>query len=109
MNFLSHYYLHNNSNNNYFTVGLTIPDLLGFHSVRIRISQKFLEKIYLEEKNDSIKSFIYGMMTHLSVDRWFHNSAYFNNKMLFLQDNYILFNKKEGKLPNFYGDCRIIS
>ena len=102
MNFLSHYYLHNDQNDNYFTVGLTIPDLLGFHSRSIRITNKFLKQIGLIEKDKNIKSFIAGMMVHLFLDKWFHNLDFFKEKVSFLQDYYRKFNDNKDKLPHFF-------
>jgi hypothetical protein len=87
MNFLSHYYLHRNNDNN-FTVGLTVPDLLGFHSARVRVTEYFLKQAYLTHKDISLKASIEGMLIHLRVDRWFHNSAFFRDKQIFLKDNY---------------------
>ena len=102
MNFLSHYYLHRDPEDNYFTVGLTVPDLLGFHTRRVRVTKKYL-KNFLEKENDArIISHIHGMMLHLDLDRWFHNSDFFKEKIIFLQNSYINFNSEGSDLPHFY-------
>jgi hypothetical protein len=89
MNFLSHYYLHRIPDDNDFTVGLTAPDLLGFHSERVRVTEKYLTEA-LENSDDSeTKSCIRGMLIHLKVDKWFHGSGFFREKTVFLKDRYV--------------------
>ncbi len=102
MNFLAHYYFHNDINDNYFTVGLTMPDLLSFHSRKIRLTKKTLQKIIAKEKNKNIKSHIAGMIVHLDLDSWFHSSNFFKKNLSFLQKKYVDFNKKKEQLPHFY-------
>ena len=102
MNFLAHYYFHNDINDNYFTVGLTMPDLLGFHSRKIRLTKRSLKKIILTEKNKNIRSHIAGMIKHLDMDSWFHSSDFFKNNLLFLQNRFMHFNKEKTPLPHFY-------
>ena len=63
MNFLAHYYFHKNKSDNYFTVGLTMPDILNFS--KIRLTKKILKKLFLKEKNKNLKSHIAGMIIHL--------------------------------------------
>jgi hypothetical protein len=100
MNFLSHYYLHNDKNDNYFTVGLTLPDILGFHSKRIRLTKNYLKSISLLEKDDNFKSLIAGMFLHLELDRFFHNSDFFKESLDFVQNYYSKSNNQN--LPHFY-------
>jgi|GEM_PF-1009950 len=107
MNFLSHYYFHHRDDDNFFTVGLTVPDLLGFHSRRVRVTKKYLENLLLFEKEKNIRSFIYGMILHLDLDRWFHNTDFFKEKLLLLQDRYVYYNEKKEKLPHFYAHILI--
>jgi len=102
MNFLSHYYLHSEKEDNYFTVGLTTPDILGFHSRKIRLTKKRLKEIGDMEKDQKIKNFIAGMLLHLKIDTWFHNSEFFKEKVEFLQENYKDFNNENERLPHFY-------
>lgn len=102
MNFLSHYYFHNDKNDNYFTVGLTMPDLLSFHSNGIRLTKKILQKLYLKETDYNIKSHIAGMFMHLDLDSWFHTSDFFKKNVLFLQNKYVEYNEKKEQFPNFY-------
>ncbi|MCK4796422.1 MAG: hypothetical protein KAT05_03520, partial [Spirochaetes bacterium] len=78
-----------------------MPDLLGFHSRRIRISKRFLKEKVLVEKDDKIRSHIAGMTAHLDLDNWFHHSDFFKEKVTFLQNDYIKFNDKKDKLPHF--------
>src|SRR4030043_373011 len=100
MNFLSHYYFHNDKNDNYFTVGLTMPDLLSFHSKNIRLSKKILKKLCLKENDKNNKSHIAGMFIHLDLDSWFHSSDFFKKNILYLQNKYIDYNKEKIQLPN---------
>lgn len=102
MNFLSHYYFHNDKNDNYFTVGLTMPDLLSFLSKRIRLTKKLLKKLNSKENNYNIKSHIAGMFIHLDLDGWFHSSDFFKKNILFLQNKYIDYNEERELFPNFY-------
>lgn len=102
MNFLSHYYLHSDKNDNYFTVGLTVPDVLGFHSRRIRLTKKTLKELGAKELDHNIKNFIAGMLLHLKIDTWFHNSDFFKGKVEFLQESYRDFNQDKQRLPHFY-------
>jgi len=95
LNFLSHYYLHRNENI-FFTVGLTLPDLLSFHSRKVRVSKNYLieKKEILTEIH--LLSCIDGMNHHIEVDRWFHNSLFFKNGCVLLRDNYIkVFNRDD--------------
>ena len=105
MNFLSHYYLHNDKNDNYFTVGLTLPDILGFHSKRIRVTKSYLKKINLFQADNNFKSLIAGMYLHIEIDRFFHNSHFFKDTMDFIQNFFLEFCKKN--LPHFYSHILI--
>jgi acyl carrier protein phosphodiesterase len=102
MNFLAHYYFHADKDDNYFTVGLTMPDLLGFHSTRIRISKNFLKNSGAAENDYNIKCHIAGMMAHLFLDRWFHGAQFFKEHVNFIQDYFTGFNKKKETFPNFF-------
>jgi hypothetical protein len=102
MNFLAHYYFHKDNNNNYFTVGLTMPDLLSFHSRKIRLTKQVLKKLFSKEINQNIRSHIIGMSIHLDLDSWFHSSKFFKKNLIFLQNKYIDFNKEKEQLPHFY-------
>ncbi len=102
MNFLSHYYLHLDKKDNYYTVGLTMPDVLGFLSTRIRITANFLKSNYAKEKNNNIKSFISGMYVHILIDRWFHSLGFFKENIFFIQDFFRKYNKNESELSDFY-------
>jgi hypothetical protein len=89
MNFLSHFYLHSNPSDNSFTVGLTVPDLLGFHSNRVRVTEIFLSQAFEKSLNDHEKSCLSGMMIHLKVDKWFHRGDFFKEHTVFLKENYL--------------------
>lgn len=102
MNFLSHYYLHSEKIDNYFTVGLTVPDVLGFHSRKIRLTKKILKELGANEQDQKIKNFIAGMILHLKIDSWFHKSIFFKEKVEFLQESYKDFNEGKHRLPHFY-------
>jgi hypothetical protein len=105
MNFLSHYYLHKKEDDNFFTVGLTAPDLLGFHTKKVRVTEIYLTKKNEELEDVNLKSSINGMLTHLSVDRWFHNSDFFNDGCSFLRENY---KKITGKNDISHFICHIL-
>ena len=89
MNFLSHYYLHRKHDDNFFTVGLTTPDLLGFHSNRVRVTEFFLLEALDKYQNPDVRSCIRGMIIHLRLDKWFHSSDFFKENLSFLKENYI--------------------
>ena len=95
MNFLSHYYLHNDKDDNYFTVGLTLPDILSIHSRKMRVSEKFFRSLDYSQYHSNIKSLAAGMICHYHIDRWFHTTDFFRNHLGLLQEEY---RKYYGKL-----------
>jgi hypothetical protein len=102
MNFLSHFYLHNEPDDNFYSVGLTLPDLLGFHSRRVRITKKVLLSLRDKAEDMRLHSLIDGMEMHLEVDRWFHRHDFFKKGLVLLQK---LFNEASGgseSLPHFF-------
>lgn len=93
MNFLSHYFLHKDDDDNYFTVGLTLPDIITLHNRNVRLTEKFLDSILTSNKNEI--SLINGMRLHIKIDQWFHRSVFFKEKIIYLQDQYYNSNGKE--------------
>ncbi|HPP04584.1 MAG TPA: hypothetical protein PK351_07130, partial [Spirochaetota bacterium] len=75
MNFLSHYYLHRKKDNDYYNIGLTLPDVLGLHSRNVRVTEKFLSSF--SELSLELTDLINGMSSHLKLDSFFHNSLFF--------------------------------
>ncbi len=72
MNFLSHYYLSSESKNEYYTLGVLLPDLIpGFTRVN---KLKSTATIYTEVE----KEINAGVAFHLRTDAIFHNLALFN-------------------------------
>jgi hypothetical protein len=102
MNFLSHFYLHKDNSDNHFTVGLTIPDVVGFHSRKIRLTKRTLREAGANIKDKDIRSCIAGMITHIMLDTWFHNSEFFKENVTFLEDKYRDYNSAKDKLMHFY-------
>ena len=64
---------------------------IRFHSRKIRLTKKLLLNIGSSIKNNDLKDFIAGMILHLRVDTWFHNSGFFKenveNSEMVLIDN----------------------
>lgn len=103
MNFLSHFHLHKNLDDNYYTVGLTLPDLLQFQSRKIRLTTKTLSLLGKKNNNDKkITSLINGMMMHIYVDNWFHSNEFFRANVLFLEETYKVYNEEGLKMPHFF-------
>lgn len=102
MNFLSHFYLHRDVNDNYFTVGLTLPDLFQFQSRKIRFTNNSLSKLYDLCSNPKERSIIKGMLIHLYVDTWFHNHSFFKETVSLLEKEFVNYNEIRSKLPNFF-------
>lgn len=86
MNFLSHYYLHRSENDNYLNIGLTLPDVLGLHNRHVRLSERFISGI--EINDDKTESLINGVRLHINLDKYFHKSEYFKEKVNFIQTEY---------------------
>lgn len=82
MNFLSHFYLDKAENNHYYNAGLTLPDLIGFHKGRARITEKNLLQLI---DGDNYHLFN-GMISHLKLDKRFHTSDFFKNSIVNLQN-----------------------
>lgn len=108
MNFLSHYYLHNDKKDNFYTVGLTMPDLLNFQTKRIRINKRIISELALTYiDNPEISSFFAGMIVHFTVDSWFHNSEFFKNKVKHIEKKFKSYNPKKAEFPGFYSHILI--
>ncbi len=102
MNFLSHFYLHNKPDDNYFTVGLTLPDLLQFQSKKLRLTKKFLAELKECTESKNLNSLIDGMLMHITVDGWFHNHDFFKKNVKFLEEEFMKYNEFNNKLPHFF-------
>lgn len=86
MNFLSHYYLHRRQNNDYYDIGLTLPDILGLHSKNVRISEKFLLSINCNDYN--ISQLIQSALIHIKLDSFFHKSDFFKKQIILISNSY---------------------
>ncbi|HOV13712.1 MAG TPA: hypothetical protein PK771_05465 [Spirochaetota bacterium] len=87
MNFLSHFYLHK-TDNLFYNIGLTIPDVLSLHNRRFRVTETYLLQKKSIEKSDKINLLLDGMLIHLKVDNIFHNSNFFHNSHLLMSKLY---------------------
>lgn len=80
MNFLSHYFLDRNTNDNcYFFAGLCVPDLLSLYARIFRIPFQKIE--FEEEEKSDYNNFLKGLKRHEQVDGLFHNSEFFRQQM----------------------------
>jgi len=86
MNFLSHYYLHRSRNDNYLNIGLTLPDVLGLHNKHVRLSERFVSGV--EINDDKTESLMNGVKLHINLDKYFHKSEFFKEKVGFIQAEY---------------------
>lgn len=102
MNFLSHFYLHRDYSDNCFTVGLTMPDVLGFHTQGARVHEKFLRMQATIEHDTCTLSLIKGMVIHLSIDKWFHGLTLFREAITKVQDLYQTFSKGRENFSHFF-------
>ncbi len=85
MNYLSHFYLHRDSSDEFFTIGLTLPDILSFFRRTLRFSEKLLRSLEFHSFTPGIQSLITGMVIHYQIDRWFHRSVFFKDSTALLQ------------------------
>lgn len=95
MNFLSHYYLHRNDKDNFFTVGLTLPDVIGLHNKYVRLTERHIDNLIDSIEAPRYNSLFRGMKLHYEIDRWFHKSQFFKEKLVFLQEEYFKATKTE--------------
>lgn len=80
MNFLSHYFLDRNTNDNcYFFAGLCVPDLLSLYARIFRIP--FQKIVFDKEEKSDYNNFLKGLKRHEQVDGLFHNSEFFRRQM----------------------------
>lgn len=81
MNYLSHYFLHKDITDNYFTVGLSLPDLISIFFYKSNFSHLFLERQLNKGISKENEALITGMLMHFYVDKWFHSSNFFCNSL----------------------------
>ena len=93
MNFLSHYYLHRKQNNDYYDVGLTLPDILGLHSKNVRVTEKFLLSIIYYDTD--YYDLIQGSLIHIKLDSFFHKSDFFKNNVSLISNSYKEFSSRQ--------------
>lgn len=85
MNFLSHYYLQR-KNNDYYDVGLTLPDVLGLHSKNVRVTERFL--LSFSNLSRETQDLIDGMFQHIKLDSFFHRSEFFRENIYLIENLY---------------------
>lgn len=88
MNYLSHFFLHRDEADLFFTNGLTLPDVMGFFRRSVRISEKFLLNIDSSRLEPAILSLMAGMIIHYRIDRWFHRSRFFHETTQMMQTQF---------------------
>ncbi len=76
MNFLSHLHIDGNDDL-YHNVGLTIPDVIGFHNRRFRFTEKKLILMHDDPEFKHLRGFVEGMLKHVRLDARFHRHEIF--------------------------------
>ncbi|MCG8571646.1 MAG: hypothetical protein MJB14_16040 [Spirochaetes bacterium] len=88
MNFLSHYYLHADPKDNFFTVGLTLPDIIGIHSRKVRMNRRFINHMDKSHLSKHHHALLAGMLIHFEIDSWFHRTPFFLNHLTTLANQF---------------------
>ncbi len=80
MNFISHQYFNPRPDDNWFTVGICLPDMFKFTGKRVPSTHtvKVLERY--TGTCPRIRAVVQGMLNHIRYDRIFHNSEFFLKK-----------------------------
>lgn len=78
MNYLSHYYFDQENTDPYYILGIALPDLVKSHHRRWNIHPH--KHIETYKDNPHFQSIYKGWERHLSVDHYFHESAFFIQK-----------------------------
>ncbi len=82
MNFLAHHVVSIYPDNYYYTLGLTLPDILSLQNKKCKITEKNIrDKEEYFKEDEQMMLLFQGMKIHLELDRWFHNSDIFFNLM----------------------------
>ena len=86
MNFISHYFLdqHSDQTDSFFFVGISTPDLISNFDRRIRLKAGTLSKVEPSDARPEADSFFKGVVRHFEVDRIFHSSDFFYRETHFL-------------------------
>lgn len=85
MNFLSHHYLQAVDNDIYYSIGVTLPDIISLADSKAIISQKILDSMPLFSSDSNYQSLYQGLSSHLLSDRKFHQSSFFKENTHRLQ------------------------
>ena len=72
MNFLSHFYFDQDTDNCYHVLGTVLPDLLKNADKHI-----VLHPEHLVHQNQSVNYIVKGWNKHMEVDKYFHSSGFF--------------------------------
>jgi len=78
MNFLSHFYFERQINDPQRTLGAILPDLLRNMDRDIRIFPEKNASAY--KKNKKVEEIFNGWVRHQTIDKFFHNNAFFLDK-----------------------------
>ena len=82
MNFLSHYHIQSIPDNNEYSIGVTLPDILSLYQNPKPISSKIITEIADKQNISPQESrLVCGMNAHYQADRIFHTSPWFTNSM----------------------------
>ncbi|HRX16747.1 MAG TPA: hypothetical protein P5123_10570 [Spirochaetota bacterium] len=82
MNFLSHFYIQSIQNNNEYSVGVSLPDILSLYQNPRPVSSKIITEIATKQNISPQESrLVCGMNAHYRADKIFHVSPWFANSM----------------------------
>ncbi|MDA3900404.1 MAG: ACP phosphodiesterase [Spirochaetes bacterium] len=89
MNFLSHFAIQAKPNNNSYSVGVSLPDIVSLYKNPQPLSQPLINNLMLKNKfSDECTGLACGMMAHYTADKIFHSSPWFNKTMKIASELY---------------------
>ncbi|MBN2434496.1 MAG: DUF479 domain-containing protein [Spirochaetes bacterium] len=82
MNFLSHYHIQSIPDNNEYSIGVTLPDIISLYQNPKPISSRIITDIADKQNISPQESrLVCGMNAHYQADKIFHTSPWFTNSM----------------------------
>jgi hypothetical protein len=82
MNFLSHHFLQSISNSDYYSIGITLPDILTLHNnLTVLNRNKFTYTMSNQNLSKIHKKLLKGMADHMYSDKIFHSSKFFKDHL----------------------------
>ncbi|MFW5807674.1 MAG: hypothetical protein ACOC2H_03605 [Spirochaetota bacterium] len=86
MNFLSHHFLQRKPGNDYYSIGVTFPDILSLHDTGTVINRnRFTYSVSRQSLKPAHASFLKGMAEHMHSDKVFHGSKFFRDNLASMQ------------------------